>query len=87
MIEEGNLCENETPWHQYISTKLSFLQPKWIGGFTQEGRDVTGFDTLKEVLGQHFDLVEERNVPFVIRETIRKHQWTVAHATVWKRKQ
>ena len=20
MVEEGNLCENETPWHQYIST-------------------------------------------------------------------
>ena len=46
-----------------------------------------GFDTLKQLLGQHFDFVEEKNLPFVIRETIRKHQLTVAHATVWKRKE
>ena len=45
-----------------------------------------GFDTLKQVLGQHFDLVEEQKMPYVIRETINEHQWTVAHATVWKRK-
>ena len=33
-----------------------------------------------------FDLVHEENMPFVIRETRRKHQFTVAHATVWRRK-
>ena len=69
------------------NSRMSSLQPKWIGGFKKEGREVTGFDTLKQVLGQHFDLVEERNEPFVIRETIREHQWTVAHVTVWKRNQ
>ena len=48
--------------------------------------DVTGFDGLRKTLSPHFDLVHEENMPFVIRETRRKHQFTVAHATVWRRK-
>ena len=63
------------------------LQSNWIGGYAKEGTEVRGFDMLKKVLEPHFELLEEKDFPFVIRETIRKHQWTVAHATVWRRKQ
>ena len=45
-----------------------------------------GFDTLKRVLGLHFELVADQDLAFVIRETVHKHQWTVSHVTVWKRK-
>ena len=45
-----------------------------------------GFDTLKKILTPNFILLEEENMPFFIRETVRKHQWTVSHATVWMRK-
>ena len=45
-----------------------------------------GFNTVKEIMGSHFELVEEVDMPFLIRETVRLHQWTVAHATVWRRK-
>jgi len=59
----------------------------WLGGFSDTSGDpVHGFDTLKEVLEPNFDLVEAKDMPFVIKETDRKHQWTVAHATVWRRK-
>ncbi|CAL1532145.1 unnamed protein product [Lymnaea stagnalis] len=59
----------------------------WLGGFiNQAGDAVTGFQTLQKELGQDFDLLEEVNMPFFIRETARKNQWTVAHATVWRRK-
>ena len=47
---------------------------------------MTGFDTLKERLSGAFDLVEDLEMPFFIRETAHKNQWTVAHATVWRRK-
>ena len=40
---------------------------------------------LKKILAPHFELVEDHNMPFLIRETVRKYQWTVAHATVWRR--
>ncbi|KAK7504120.1 hypothetical protein BaRGS_00004424 [Batillaria attramentaria] len=59
----------------------------WLGGYKdKDGRPVTGFDTLKKELAACFILLEDRNMPFLIKETARKHQWTVAHATVWQRK-
>ncbi|XP_033733855.1 uncharacterized protein LOC117322994 [Pecten maximus] len=59
----------------------------WLGGYNdKDGNPVTGFETLKKEFGPHFDLVEAMNMPFFIRETARKNQWTVAHCTVWKRK-
>uniref|UniRef100_A0A2C9K1Q9 Methyltransferase type 11 domain-containing protein n=1 Tax=Biomphalaria glabrata TaxID=6526 RepID=A0A2C9K1Q9_BIOGL len=60
---------------------------KWLGGYkSATGEDVYGFQTLQSELGQHFDLIEDLNMPFFIRETARKNQWTVSHATVWRRK-
>lgn len=50
------------------------------------GRPFTAFDGLKKVLGKAFDLVEDEEMPFFIRETARKNQLTVAHCTVWRRK-
>ena len=60
---------------------------RWIGSFTVHGgAEYTAFDGMKKELGPWFDLLAEDNLPFLIRETARKNQWTVAHATVWKRK-
>jgi len=60
---------------------------EWIGGFKKDGESYTTLDGLKEILGPHFDLVEgPRSVPFVIRETRRKHQHTLSEMTVWKHK-
>ena len=61
------------------------MQGKWIGGYTENGYEITGFVSLKQILAPYFELVEEQDMPFIIRETIRKYQWTVAHATVWRR--
>jgi hypothetical protein len=66
---------------------ILYYQSTWLGGYKDEaGRPVTGFDTLKKTLGPDFDLIEDVNMPFFIRETAHKNQWSVAHATVWKRK-
>lgn len=60
---------------------------QWLGGYKdKDNKPVTTFDTLKQRLGTSFDLVEETEMPFFIRETAHKNQWTVAHATVWRRK-
>ena len=34
----------------------------------------------------NFDLVEEADMPFLIREHVRKFQWGISHAAVWQRK-
>ena len=60
---------------------------EWIGGFKKDGESYGTLDGLKEVLGARFELVEgPRQVPFVIRETRRKHQHTLSELTVWKRR-
>ena len=66
---------------------MDFLQEKWIGGYCDEDREVRGFDKLQQILGPTFDLIESVDMPFLIRETVRKHQWVVSHATVWRRRQ
>ncbi len=58
-----------------------------IGGYVaSDGKEISAFEGLKRHLGEFFDLVTDENMPFFIRETARKNQWTVAHATVWRRK-
>ena len=60
---------------------------EWIGGFKKDGESYTTLDGLKDALGVRFELVEgPLSVPFVIRETRRKHQHTLSEVTVWKRK-
>lgn len=58
----------------------------WLGGFMKEGKPYTTLDGLKETLQESFTLVDEpSDVEFVIRETARKFQHTVAQVSVWKR--
>eukprot|EP00667_Euglena_gracilis_P016922 EG_transcript_17772 len=57
----------------------------WVGGYYDaDGNPVRSFDELKRILGPHFDLVKEVNLPMLIHETARKNQWTVSHCTVWR---
>ena len=60
----------------------------WLEDFTPPGNWPAGgtLDWLKDSLGSAFDLTGEYDEPFLIRETARKFQWTVAMLTVWRRK-
>ena len=61
---------------------------EWIGGYKKDGERVTTLDGLKEILSAHFRLIEgPLAVPFVIRETRRKFQHTLAEVTLWERVQ
>ncbi|XP_013396303.1 uncharacterized protein LOC106163301 [Lingula anatina] len=84
LVARGGILVITSPY-----TWLEEYTPKnlWLGGYIDKnGRKVTGFDNLKKVLGPDFDLLEDKDMPFFIRETAHKNQWTVAHATVWRRK-
>lgn len=59
----------------------------WLEEFTPRGR-WPGQGTLawlEEQLRPGFDLLERHDEPFLIRETARKFQWTVALLTKWRR--
>lgn len=58
----------------------------WLGGYHYNGKDVRTFDWLQEFLSPHFELVEQKDMPLLIREHVRKFQLCVAHASIWRRK-
>ena len=48
---------------------------------------MTTLDGLHAELDEHFTLMAAPvKVPFVIRETVNKHQHTLSEVTLWKRK-
>ncbi|MFN5756422.1 MAG: 5-histidylcysteine sulfoxide synthase [Planctomycetia bacterium] len=58
---------------------------KWLGGRREHGEPLTTFAGLSRGLEPEFSLVHREDIPFVIRETARKHQHTIAEMTVWRR--
>jgi putative 4-mercaptohistidine N1-methyltranferase len=57
-----------------------------LGGFELHGQRCVTLDGLKSVLSSAFELTGVRDLPFLIREHARKFQWSVAQASVWRRK-
>jgi 5-histidylcysteine sulfoxide synthase/putative 4-mercaptohistidine N1-methyltranferase len=59
----------------------------WVGGYRKDGEPFSTLDGLKEQLAEHFELVEApKDLPFVIRETARKYQHTIAQLSIWRKK-
>ncbi len=83
-LNKGGLLVLTSPytWLEEFTKKEN-----WIGGIKVNGENVTTLDGLHEMLKAHFEpYAEPVDVPFVIRETVRKHQHTVAQMTFWKRR-
>ncbi|MDF7807537.1 5-histidylcysteine sulfoxide synthase [Pontiellaceae bacterium B12219] len=60
---------------------------KWLGGFKRDGEPVTTLDGLHAELNGAFQRIGDPvKVPFVIRETMHKHQHTLSEVTLWKKK-
>ena len=68
-------------------TWLEDYTPKarWIGGRREHGEPLSTLAGLTRALGPRFSFVCRQDIPFVIRETARKHQHTLAEMTVWRR--
>ncbi len=68
-------------WLEEFTTK-----DNWLGGFRQGGEPYMTFDALRDLLGPHFTMLDPpQDLEFVIRETRRKFQHTVAEMTAWER--
>lgn len=60
----------------------------WLGEYTPPERWPEGstIDWLTEHLGSAFERESVTDIPFLIREHARKFQWSVAQASVWRRR-
>ncbi len=83
LVRPGGLLVITSPY-----TWMEQFTPKevWLGGYEHEAMSVRSIDGLRTILGDEFELINEENMPLLIREHARKYQYIVAHATVWKRK-
>jgi len=83
-VKPGGLLVLASP---YTWLEEHTKREEWIGGFKKDGESYSTLDGLKAQLGANFELVQgPQAVPFVIRETRRKHQHTLSELTVWKRR-
>ncbi len=70
----------------YTWQEESTPKERWIGGFKKDGENFTTLDGLKAMLDPHFSLQDTKDIPFVIRETARKFQHTVAQMSIWEKR-
>lgn len=74
-----------------ITTPCTWLEeytPKahWLGGFEKDGEPILTIDGLRACLDKDFELTGTQDLPFLIREHARKFQWSVAQASLWRRR-
>ncbi|WP_075183364.1 5-histidylcysteine sulfoxide synthase [Pantoea sp. 1.19] len=84
MINPGGVLLLSSPY-----TWLEDYTPKenWLGGKRENGEALTTLQALHRLLAEAFTpLAEPQDVPFVIRETARKYQHTLAQVTLWRKR-
>lgn len=82
-LAEGGTLVISSPY-----TLMEEFTPRanWIGGFERNGQPRTVLDGMREILASRFEEIQPpQDVPFVIRETRRKFQHTIAELSAWRR--
>ncbi|MCX8958463.1 5-histidylcysteine sulfoxide synthase [Erwinia psidii] len=84
MLNVGGILMLSSPY-----TWLEEYTPKenWLGGVRENGEALSTYQALQRLLAADFEeIAAPQDVPFVIRETARKYQHTVAQLTVWRKR-
>jgi putative 4-mercaptohistidine N1-methyltranferase len=58
---------------------------EWLGA-RESWSNTTTLQAIQEKLGNGFELISSKDLPFLIREHVRKYQWSVAQASLWKKR-
>jgi len=80
-LNNGGLLILTSP---YTWQEESTPRDRWIGGFKRDGENFSTLDGLREILEPHFLLMDTKDIPFIIRESERKFQHTIAQMSIWK---
>ncbi len=79
LVRRGGLLVLATPftWDERFTPRDA-----WLGGHDGE----SSFTALQAELDKDFELLETRDMPFLIREHVRKFQYVVTLVSMWKRR-
>lgn len=82
-INQGGYLVITSPytWLEEFTTKSN-----WLGGRKVNGESQTTLGGLTKSLINDFDLIAVKEVPFVIRETRRKYQHSLAELSIWQKR-
>jgi len=58
---------------------------RWLGGFYKDGKAIHTSSTLKEILSQNFELLDEFKEEFVLQENSNKFQHTLSNVQIWRK--
>jgi len=61
-------------------------QEKWLGGIKVNGENLTGFEGLSLKLSKEFDLLEQQEIPRILKTNQRNFTVSQSHITVWQLK-
>ena len=84
LVQSGGYLILSSPytWLEEFTSKSN-----WLGGrYDSTGQAISTLDGIKEILQSSFDHQLTKDLPFLIREHARKFQWSVAQATLWRRR-
>lgn len=83
LVAPGGVCVIASPyqWDEAKTPKTA-----WLGGYENEkGEVVSSYEGVKDRLGDEFELIEQADVPVLMKQKEREFKLVVSHATVWKR--
>lgn len=59
----------------------------WLGGFKKDGESYTGFDGIKAVLDERFELVTQPfSIPSVMRLTSKNYHYQTNEVSIWRKR-
>ena len=71
----------------YSWQESSTQKEMWLGGFVDKnGNEIKTLNTLKKILNENFELIHLKDIEFVIKESARKFQHTIAQCSIWKKR-
>ena len=82
LVSPYSWLEAWTPKHKWLGGARSATG----GGDEKTNRSFAAIRALLESPAGGFDLVDQTDLPFLIKEHDRKFQWGCSHATVWRRR-
>ncbi|CAK9886839.1 MAG: Hercynine oxygenase [Candidatus Erwinia impunctatus] len=84
LLKPGGILMLSSPY-----TWLDTFTPRenWLGGKRENGAALTTYQAMQRQLQKDFiEIAPPKDIPFVIKETARKYQYTIAQLTIWRRR-